>query len=213
MKGQLKTEKNKSLKREVKALKNMLEALKLRGNAIELENEALNIKVDALSREREAYKQKYELENSGYKPLKKDYNNLKSEYNSLLDKYKLLKTEQITLKPKSKNKITVDTSEDINVDLMNIITKEIKNKINQSFPSNDIPKRLTKELGLLAENGFFTTIEIREKYSISRPTAQRDIKCLRECGWIKLKAGKSKGIFILTEEGEGFVKNYYSRYQ
>ena len=101
---------------------NMLEALKLRGNAIELENEALNIKVDALSREREAYKQKYELENSGYKPLKKDYNNLKSEYNSLLDKYKLLKTEQITLKPKSKNKITVDTSEDINVDLMNIIT-------------------------------------------------------------------------------------------
>ncbi|MBC8485179.1 MAG: HTH domain-containing protein [Ignavibacteria bacterium] len=209
----MKTEKNKSLKREVKALKNMLEALKLRGNAIELENEALNIKVDALSREREAYKQKYELENSGYKPLKKDYNNLKSEYNSLLDKYKLLKTEQITLKPKSKNKITVDTSEDINVDLMNIITKEIKNKINQSFPSNDIPKRLTKELGLLAENGFFTTIEIREKYSISRPTAQRDIKCLRECGWIKLKAGKSKGIFILTEEGEGFVKNYYSRYQ
>jgi predicted transcriptional regulator len=210
MKGQLKTEKNKSLKREIKALKKMLEALKLRSNAIEIENEALNLKVEALNREREAYKQKYELESSGYKPLKKDYDNLKSEYSFLLDKYKLLKTEQITLKPKAEYKKNVDASEDINSDLMNGIIKEVKNKMNQLFPSNDIPKRLTRELSLLANSGSFTTLEIREKYSISRPTAQRDIRCLRECGWIKLKAGKSKGIFILTTEGESFMKNFNS---
>ena len=207
----MKTEKNKSLKREVNALKKMLEALKLRSNAIELENEALNLTVEALGREREAYKQKYELESSGYKPLKKDYGNLKSEYNSLLDKYKLLKTEQITVKPKVDDKKSVDASEDISVDLMNIIIKEVKTNMNQSFPSNDIPKRLTKELSLLADNGSFTTLEIREKYGISRPTAQRDIKYLRECGWIKLKAGKSKGIFILTEGGERFMKSFNSK--
>ena len=210
MKQQLKTEKNKSLKREVKALKKMLGALKLRSNAIELENEALNLSVEALSREREAYKKKYELESSGYKPLKKDYDNLKSEYNSLLDKYNLLKTEQITLKPKVVHKKSVNASNDISVDLMNIIIKEIKTKMKQSFPSTDIPKRLTKELSLLANNSAFTTLEIREKYGISRPTAQRDIKCLRECGWVKLKAGKSKGIFILTEEGERFMKKFTS---
>lgn len=204
----MKTEKNKSLKREIKALKKMLEALKLRGNAIEIENEALNLKVEALNREREAYKQKRELENSGYKPLKKDYDNLKSEYRSLLDKYKLLKTEQITLKPKTRDKESVDTLDNTNADLMNLIIKEVKNKINQLFPTNEIPKRLTKELSLLTNNGSFTTLEIREKHSISRPTAQRDIKCLRECGWIKLKAGKSKGLFVLTEEGERFMKNY-----
>ena len=213
MKQQLKTEKNKSLKRDVKALKKMLGALKLRGNAIELENEALNLSVEALNREREAYKKKYELENSGYKPLKKDYDNLKSKYNSLLDKYNLLKTEQIILKPKVEYKKSVDASDDISVDLMNIIIKEVKTKMNQSFPSTDIPKRLTKELSLLANNGSFTTLEIREKYGISRPTAQRDIKYLRECGWIKLKAGKSKGIFILTEGGERFLKNFNSKFK
>ncbi len=212
MKEQRKVEKNKSLKREVKALKKMLEALKLRSNSIEIENEALNLKVEALSRGREAYKQKYELENSGYKPLKKDYDNLKAEYSSLLDKYNILKSEQITLKPKGKYKNRVPALQDINADLMNIIIKEVKNKIGLSFSSNDIPKRLTKELSLIARNGSFTTLEIREKYSISRPTAQRDIKCLRECGWLKLKAGKSKGIFILTDEGKRLVNNFRFRF-
>jgi hypothetical protein len=208
MKNNQKPEKKNALKREVKALRKMIRALKQQFKSVELENEALGLAIEALNREKEAYKQKYKLENTDYKPLKKEHEALKLKNQALLDKHRLLKTEYKITKPKTGVRKKMVISKSINDELMNIVINEVKVKMSHSFPSNDIPKRLTKELCLIANRGSFTTFEIREKYKISRPTAQRDIKYLRECGLIKLKAGKSKGVFILTEEGMIFMKDY-----
>ena len=212
MKDKTKSEKTKLLKRELEALKSMLRAVKQQSKATELENEALKIQAEALIREKEAYKLKYESENKDYKPLKGENETLRLENQALRDKCKLLKrsVEKRSVEdPKIKSDVKKKISEPILNDdkFIDTIIYKVKEKTGQLFPSKDIPTRLAKELRLLANNDSFTTMEIRKKYQISRPTAQRDIRCLRECGWIKLKAGKSKGIFILTEEGSDFMNN------
>ena len=207
MKDKIKSEKSKLLKRELEALKTMLRAVKQQNKATELENEALKIQAEALIREKEAYKLKYDSENKDYKPLKEENKALKLENQALRDKYKLLKrdVEVPKIKPGIKKKIHEPIFNDNK--FIDTIIYKVKEKTGQLFPSKDIPTRLAKELRLLANNDSFTTMEIRNNYHISRPTAQRDIRCLRECGWIKLKAGKSKGIFILTEEGSKFMND------
>jgi len=208
MKNKTKSVKNKLLKRELEALKSMLNAVKQQDKSIEIENEALKIKADALIREKDAYRLKYETENKNYKPLKKENEALRLENQALKDKCALLKRSIEVAKTKTRVKKQIHEPELKNDKLLKTIIDKVKENTGQLFPSKDIPIRLTKELRLLEKNGCFTTMEIREKHLISRPTAQRDIKCLRECGWIKLKAGKSKGIFIFTEEGEKFMKNF-----
>ena len=207
MKDKTKSEKNKLLKRELEALKSMLRAVKQQSKATELENEALKIQSEALIREKEAYKLKYESENKDYKPLKEENETLRLENQALKDKCKLL--ERSVVLPKIKSGVKKKTSEPVLNDdkFIDTIIYKVKEKTGQLFPSKDIPTRLAKELRLLSNNDSFTTMEIRNKYKISRPTAQRDIRCLRECGWIKLKAGKSKGIFILTEGGLKFMND------
>lgn len=208
MKVKTKSVKNKLLKRELEALKSMLNAMKQQDKAIELENEALKIHADALIREKEAYKLKYETENKSYKPLKNENAALRLENRALKDKCALLKKSVETTKTKTIFKKQIHEPEFKDDKLLKTVIGKVKENTGQLFPSKDIPTRLTKELRLLEKNGDFTTMKIREKHVISRPTAQRDIKYLRECGWIKLKAGKSKGIFIFTEEGEKFMKDF-----
>ncbi len=68
--------------------------------------------------------------------------------------------------------------------------------------SDAVKLRLEQELAYMADQGGLSISDLKENFAIERATAQRDMKLLRDAGWVNFVGAPRTGKYQLTEQGK-----------
>ena len=72
--------------------------------------------------------------------------------------------------------------------------------------SDAVKERLRKELVYIITNNDISLDELKSNFKIKRATAQRDMKHLKNLGWIDFIGAPKTGKYMLTEKGKKDLK-------
>lgn len=89
--------------------------------------------------------------------------------------------------------------------ISNVINDAINDAINDSIISAiniQLQKRLINELKMINSNGGIILNQIVEVFGVKRATAQRDMKLLKDIGYVDFIGANKNGKYVLTEIGE-----------
>ncbi|WP_201741412.1 HTH domain-containing protein [Sinomicrobium soli] len=68
--------------------------------------------------------------------------------------------------------------------------------------SDAVKERLGKELAFIITHSGISLEELKKEFHIKRATAQRDMKQLKDIGWVDFVGAPKTGKYMLTEQGE-----------
>ena len=77
--------------------------------------------------------------------------------------------------------------------------------INEAV-SDAVKLRLERELAYIADQGGLSISDLKENFAIERATAQRDMKLLRDAGWITFVGIPKTGKYQLTKQGKQLLQ-------
>ncbi len=92
-------------------------------------------------------------------------------------------------------------STQITIETLNRIRETVDAAFPGEFYYEYVPKRLVRILTLIREKGKYTAGGLGSSCGVSRQTIQRDVKMLRDAGWITFRGSKNNGYYMLTEKG------------
>jgi hypothetical protein len=89
-----------------------------------------------------------------------------------------------------------------------ILTKKVirfASSVKVYFAQPNIPSRIAKILSAIPEKGKLSVAEMAKLTGASRNSLVRDIKILKQLGWVKFNGSRKNGYFTLTQEGAQIV--------
>jgi predicted transcriptional regulator/FtsZ-binding cell division protein ZapB len=196
-------EENSLLRKEIDSHKIMIDSLNRKIKVLESENEALKTKLEVSENE-------YDAGQYTRDQLIKDRDQLQAVVQELVEKLKSTTDEKE--KYKSKLQGTAQFNEPAKrIEIRNELWQMLRERLNAPFYSIEVPERLAMLLQNLYAKESLTTNQIMEEYQISRSTVQQNLSYIIKTGLIKLKAGKRKAAFVITDEGKEFLEKIYFR--
>jgi hypothetical protein len=185
---------------QINYLRQKLDSLKAQIDLMKSLGVTISAEFDSLYKDVASTIANFDSSSSTFDVTKSDSDSISSNYDSTP------RGNDATLKNYDSSSVSNDASSRL-LALKSIIIDSSKSNLKLKFTRPGIPERLAKILVMLIDKKQLTVPQMMSLAGMSRVSITRDIKILRELGWVKFIGSRKNGYFILTTEGEKAIVN------